>query len=1264
MAKRRKKRRGNRDRQPPKLPRPSRGQRSTPQQPPSVAGAPGGANRQATSPVDASEIPYSVGDVVSGVVIGVMDDFHLFDVGGAIGAVQSWDLTLTDSESTQDRYFVGHTVPNLLVWRVDRDIGGLALSAQRNKPGYVEALNAHSVGDVVSATVIGFEVNGGLWLDVGGVIGAALPQELPLADGESVQDRYAIGDTVPDIFVCQVNRDARVLDLSTQRNKPGYVETLNAHSVGDVVSATVTAFQGNGGLWLNVGGVVGGVSPRELSRIDGESAQDRYAVGDTVHDLFVWQVNHNTRELALSVRRSMPGYGEALNAYSVGDVISATVTDFQSTGGLWLDVDGVIGAVGPQELSLNNGASTQDLYAVGDTVHELFLWQVSDSRTLSLSVRRNMPGYVEALAAHSVGDIISATVTGFQSDGGLWLDVDGVIGAAIPNELPPDDESALDYYAVGDTVSDLFICQVDLDDRYITLSVRRSMPSYVKKLSTHSVGDIVSATITDFQSNGGLWLDVDGVIGSVLPRELPLANDESAQDCYFVGDTLRDLFIRRVNNDDRYLEISVRRNMPGYVETLNTHSVGDIVSATITASEGRGLWLDVGNVIGGVPPWELPLADDKSAQNHYAVGDTVHDLFVWQVHHADRSLALSVQRNTPGYVEALNAHSVGDIVSATVTGFLSNGGLNSGLLLDVGGVIGSVLPRELSLVDGESVQELYTVGDTVDNLFVWQVDHDYRRLALSVRRNTLSYIEVFTGISVGTSLDGIVIEVHEGGIWLDVAGAIGWIPAQEIQSEEGQPPPTQYSDGDSIRAHAWQIDQASRTIILSARRLSPNFSEKPIKIGATIDVVIRGSTGHGLRSPIRVLAANSEVWIPPHALALTVGALSQFKDGEVIRPTVTEVDGAGRPTRLSLRRALDGWDTAVERLSAPDFLIPNARIVPYDAVTEAELRDGAAAVDLGPILGLISQEETDAAAGKMLMKQSANLEYGVVVESVDRERGTASVSHDRFEARWREVAEQLELKQGGEFEGELRDFDRVTALFDLGSGLLAQMPARELPVSDPPGKAEADRIGERFSLRITSVDHDKQIVHVEPRNQWVEALISEPESETLEFKEVLKGDPGADDAREMTRQAMRTINAFLNAEGGRLIVGVHDETREVTGLEGDPGLDADTIEKKIDLATQILESNLANLEPLDLLRDDLGGLVAWEAPLVRGRTLLVITCKRGPDAGVNLKIKGKPEFWVRDGSSKKQLRTQNEIRDHLRTRQQRSAATGDAVSDG
>ena len=489
---------------------------------------------------------------------------------------------------------------------------------------------------------------------------------------------------------------------------------------------------------------------------------------------------------------------------------------------------------------------------------------------------------------------------------------------------------------------------------------------------------------------------------------------------------------------------------------------------------------------------------------------------------------------------------------------------------------------------------------------------------------------------------------------------VGWIPASELALANGESPQQQYSVGDEIKARVWQIDQDARDIILSVRRLTADFVEGPIARGAEINVTVRGTTPGDVRLPVRVLAADSSVLIPPHELSLSTGTRRAFQDREEIRVVVLELDDQDRPTRLSHRRALDGWEAEVGRLS-PGTLVPNARVMPLFALSDTELRMGAAAADLGPITGFIPEDELDRDFGGDLMTYNGNETYRVVIESVDRARGTATVSHNRFEERWRELAAGFEV--GDEVEGELRDTDGGTALLDLGSGLLAQMPARELPDSDPPGKAARDRIGDPFPLQITTIDRDTQTIHVEPRDQWVESLIGEPESETLEFKEVLRGDPSADDAKEMTRQAMRTINAFLNTEGGRLIIGVHDATREVVGLEGDPGLDADMIEKKIDQATQILETNLANLEPRDLLRDDLDGLVEWDTPSVRGGTLLVITCERGPEAGVNLVIKGKPEFWVREGSSKKQLRTQSEIRDHLRTRQQRAATAGNAASD-
>ena len=334
-----------------------------------------------------SEVPYTVGDVVSGTVTALASDGGLWlNVDDVIGSVGPGELSLPNEEAAQDHYAVGDTVHNLFVWQVDQDAHDLRLSIRRNAPGYVEALNAHSVGDVVSATVTVLASDGGLWLDAGGVIGWVGPQELSLASGESAQDRYAVGRTVDNLFVWQADRDDRILDLSVRRSVPGYVEALSAYSVGDVVSATVAGYEGNGGLWLDAGDAIGSVALDELPLAEGESAQDRYVAGGTLHNLFVWQVNYRARCLDLSVRRNAPGYVEALSAHSVGDVVSATVTLL--SGNLWLDVDGVIGFVPRQELALADGETVQDRYAVGNVVRAR-VWQIDlEGRDVALSVRR------------------------------------------------------------------------------------------------------------------------------------------------------------------------------------------------------------------------------------------------------------------------------------------------------------------------------------------------------------------------------------------------------------------------------------------------------------------------------------------------------------------------------------------------------------------------------------------------------------------------------------------------------------------------------------------------------------------------------------------------------------------------------------------------------------------------------------------------------------------------------------------------------------
>ena len=962
MPKRRKKRR-----KPQQLPRASRAQRSAPQLSPSVAGVRSGANRQIANPADTNEMPYSIGDVVSGVVIVVVDDALALSLG--VGFAAGWVIV--------------------------------------------------DVGD-------------GIW-------GVLSWEDLPLADGESTQDRYAVGDTVHDLFVSEIDHNDRFLSLSARRNAPGYVEALNAHTAGDVVSATVTGFTGNGGLWLDVGGVVGGVPPGELSLADGESAQDRYAVGDTVHDLFVWQVDHGQRVLALSVRRNTPEYVEALNAHSVGDVVSATVTVFQGNGGLWLDVGGVVGSVRPWDLPLADGESAQDRYAVGHTIHGLFVWQVDrDARDLNLSARRNAPGYVEALRQHAAGNMVSGTVTEITGDGGLWL--------------------------------------------------------------------------------------------------------------------------------------------------------------------------DVGGVVGGVPPGELSLAAGESAQDRYAIGDTVHDLFVWQISRADRTLALSTRRSLLSYVETLNVHSVGDVVSATVTGFEDEGRL----WLNVEGVIGAISPDELPLATGEFAQDRYAVGDTIHGLLVWQVDHDVREIDLSVRRNLPGYVEALTDISAGAPLEGVVTEVYEEGLWLDVAGVIGWIPAQEIQPDEGRSLPTRYSVEDSIRARAWQIDRASRTVFLSVHRLAPDFSEEPIELGATIDAVVR-EVRHGT---IHVLIASRSIRVLLCELSLSIGEQPHFEHRQGIRVVVLALDSDGNPSALSYRKALPEWQAEVDRLVRDVVVVPDAQVVSRSAVSESEDR---AVVDLGPVNGFIRQDELDAKQAEELMVDAPNTQYPVVVESTEAKGVNVIVSGVQFKERWGELAGNF--PEGDPVDAEFRRVSRDRAIVDLGFGLLAEMPREQLPTINDAGTQRPARRGDTFPVRITRKREEDYLIMAENKNQWLADLIAADENLVCEFKAVyIDKDSRIAEVRNGL-SVLRAMTGMMNRSGGHVLIGVRD-----------------TAKKEDDAVAQAIGWQAGHFKKKNDLTTDLGRLVSETLPpaaaslyetrfeeLLDGTEILVIKCDP-TDTPIYLKPRGKSKY--------------------------------------
>ena len=140
-----------------------------------------------------------------------------------------------------------------------------------------------------------------------------------------------------------------------------------------------------------------------------------------------------------------------------------------------------------------------------------------------------------------------------------------------------------------------------------------------------------------------------------------------------------------------------------------------------------------------------------------------------------------------------------------------------------------------------------------------------------------------------------------------------------------------------------------------------------------------------------------------------------------------------------------------------------------------------------------------------------------------------------------------------------------------------------------------------------------------------EKLIAAGESEKLEFKSTLRWNLMADKAdKAIENSALKTIVAFLNTEGGTLLIGVKDDGA-VLGIEKDQFLNED----KFLLHFASLVNDRIGKHYVEQI---LSGLKE-----IKGKKILRVDCKPSPDP-VFLKGNGE-EFYVRSGPSSVQLST-------------------------
>jgi len=157
-----------------------------------------------------------------------------------------------------------------------------------------------------------------------------------------------------------------------------------------------------------------------------------------------------------------------------------------------------------------------------------------------------------------------------------------------------------------------------------------------------------------------------------------------------------------------------------------------------------------------------------------------------------------------------------------------------------------------------------------------------------------------------------------------------------------------------------------------------------------------------------------------------------------------------------------------------------------------------------------------------------------------------------------------------------------------------------------------------------------------------EELIKRGESKSLEFKSTLRWSLKEDrrDDKGVTHATLKTVAAFLNTDGGDLLLGVADDG-SIVGIERDQLENDDKFMRHL---AQVVRNGMG---------DRAGTCIDPKTQIAQGKTVCVVSCQRSPEP-VFLKWKGieatpEGDFFVRQGPGTIKL-SPDSAKEYIRTR--------------
>src|SRR4051794_9276684 len=338
---------------------------------------------------DATLVPFSEGDVVTGKVVRIDKDEVLVDIGyKSEGVIPANELSIRKSANPEDEVELGEEVDALVLTKEDQD-GRLIMSKKRARfeKAWRRIEGAAESGEPVHGSVIEV-VKGGLIIDLG--VRGFLPASL--VDIRRVQnlDEF-LGQTI-ECKVIELNRSRNNVVLSRravleEERKEVRQQILDRLQPGQVVEGAISNIV-DFGAFVDLDGIDGLIHISELSWSHVNHPSEILSIGDVV-PVKVLDIDRDRQRISLGLKQTQEDpWQRVVDTYNISDELEGTVTKVVAFGAFVEILDGVEGLVHISELAQHHVENPREIIQPGDQVRVKILEIDSDRRRLSLSIKR------------------------------------------------------------------------------------------------------------------------------------------------------------------------------------------------------------------------------------------------------------------------------------------------------------------------------------------------------------------------------------------------------------------------------------------------------------------------------------------------------------------------------------------------------------------------------------------------------------------------------------------------------------------------------------------------------------------------------------------------------------------------------------------------------------------------------------------------------------------------------------------------------------